>query len=99
MRKRLGVTATIFTCAVAGAVVPALASATGAHVCSGTAKSPGVLSGNYSSGVEVKGVCAVNNGLAHVIGTLRLRSGSALLAAFGEHHSRLMVSGDVNIGR
>jgi hypothetical protein len=97
MRKRIGITAAIFTSVLAGAVVPGLASATGPHVCSGTAKSPGVLSGKYKSGVDVKGVCAVNNGPAHVIGTLRLRPGSVLLAAFGAHHSRLTVSGDVNI--
>jgi hypothetical protein len=98
MRKQIGIGATIFACAVAGAVLPGLASATGPHVCSGTAKSPGVLSGNYRSGVDVKGVCVVNKGRAHVLGTLRLQPKSVLLAAFGMNHSRLTVSGDVNIG-
>jgi hypothetical protein len=99
MRKRLGIAAAMFTCVVAGAIVPGLASAKGPHVCSGTEKSPGVLSGKFTSGVEVKGVCTVNDGPARVIGTLQLEPGSVLVAAFGRHHSHLSVSGDVNINR
>ncbi len=97
MRKRMGIGATIFACVVAVALAPGLASATKTHVCSGTEKSPGVLSGTYNSPVEVKGYCTVNKGPATVAGRLRLMTGSVLLAAFGEHNSRLSVLGNLEI--
>jgi hypothetical protein len=55
------------------------------------------LKGTYRSGVVVKGVCAVNAGKAHVIGSLLVTKGSALGAAFGAHHSSLTVTGNVVI--
>ena len=93
MLKRMGIGATIFACAMASAVAPGLASAPVPHVCSGTKKSPGVLSGNYNSPVEIKGYCTVNKGPAQVAGRLHLLRGSVLLAAYGEHNSHLTVSG------
>ncbi|MGN6171193.1 MAG: hypothetical protein ACTHQQ_23945 [Solirubrobacteraceae bacterium] len=69
------------------------------HVCSGTFQKPGVLKGDYPNGVVVKGVCAVNSGKAHVVGTLTVTKGSALGAVFGLHHSRLKVSGNLVVGK
>jgi hypothetical protein len=69
------------------------------HVCNGTTSKPGVLTGRYRSGVVVKGFCEVNSGPAHVIGTLKLNRGSALIAAFGQKHSKLTVTGDVTVGQ
>ena len=43
------------------------ATSSARYVCSGTAKSPGLLAGTYSS-VVVRGVCAVNGGPAVVTG-------------------------------
>jgi hypothetical protein len=71
-----------------------------AHVCSGTAKSPGSLAGTFSF-VVVHGVCAVNAGPARVRHDLVISKGSALVALFalndvtGHGHSRLSVGGNV----
>jgi hypothetical protein len=80
--------------AIAGAGAAA-APAAGPFVCSGKFHTPGLLKGTYPSGVVVKGVCAVKSGQAHVIGTLTVTKGSALGAAFGAHHSRLTVTGNL----
>jgi hypothetical protein len=88
-----------------GLVAPGLASGRGPHICSGSLKKPGVLSGTHKHGVVIKGACAVNAGKARVIGTLTLRPGSVLIAAFGLNHrthhggSSLSVKGDVAVGR
>jgi hypothetical protein len=58
-----------------------------------------VLKGRYRNGVTVTGFCAVNQGPARVIGTLDLEPGSALAAAYGKHHSRLTVVGNVMVER
>ncbi len=79
------------------ALIPALASASGPHVCKGTAKKPGVLKGSYPDGVIVEGFCLVNRGAARVTGTVEVESDGALVAAFGNHHSRLTVLGDVTV--
>ena len=68
-------------------------------VCSGTFSSPGVLKGPYPDGVVVKGVCFVNEGKAHVTGTLTVSEGSALVALFGAHHSSLTVTGNLVLDR
>jgi hypothetical protein len=86
---------------------PGLAAADSTHICSGTDGSPGVLTGTYSATTEVavKGWCAVNAGQAKVEGTLTLRPGSVLLAAFalndttGEGTSGLTVLGNVVVQR
>jgi hypothetical protein len=49
--------------------------------------------------VVVKGLCEVNDGVAHVIGTLTLNSGSAMVAVFGMKHSKLTVDGNVAVGQ
>ncbi|HEY3947005.1 MAG TPA: hypothetical protein VGL78_17415 [Solirubrobacteraceae bacterium] len=69
------------------------------HVCSGSFSAPGVLKGAYPNGVVVKGVCFVNEGKAHVTGTLTVSEGSALVALFGAHHSSLTVTGNVVLDR
>jgi hypothetical protein len=90
-----------------GSVTAAGAAVTGhkpAAVCSGTPKSPGVLTGRFRSGVVVKGACEVNAGRAIVDGNLSLSPGSALLAAFarndktGKGSSSLTVRGGVRVG-
>lgn len=84
------------------ALTPGLVQArahSGPHPCIGTPSNPGVLSGNYSSGVVVSGFCAVNNGPAKVVGPLVLKPGSALIAAFGMKGSKLTVNGDVTVRR
>jgi len=79
---------------VAASSVP-VADAAGTHVCSGTPKSPGHLHGTFGD-VEVKGACAVDSGAAHVR-NVDVTKGSVLVAAFGQHHSSLSVSGDVKV--
>lgn len=61
--------------------IPAAAHEGGAHSCSGTFTSPGVLAGRFES-VVVKGVCAVNGGAAIVEGDLTVARGGLILAAF-----------------
>lgn len=108
MRRTTMVLAVAGAIAAAMAAVPALAPAhrsAAPHTCSGSAASPGVLSGNERSGVVVKGFCLVNSGTAHVFGTLTLRPGSALIAAYGldratgKPGSKLLVTGDVAVDR
>lgn len=62
---------------------PAVAQSVAHNTCTGTAKSPGVITGTYWSDVTVRGDCAVNAGEAVIHGNLTLASGSALVAAFG----------------
>jgi hypothetical protein len=84
------------------ALLPGIAPASSQkapHVCQGTASKPGVLTGRYGSGVVVNGVCQVNSGPATVTGTLKLDSGSVLIAAFGKKGSKLTVKGGVTVGQ
>jgi len=73
------------------------------QTCAGTIAKPGVLAGAYRHDVSVEGVCAVNAGHAVVHGTLTVRSGSLLLAAFGRNDktgsggSSLTVVGDLRV--
>jgi hypothetical protein len=75
------------------------------HLCAGTARHPGVLAGTYRSNVVVKGICKVEYGPAHVLGTLMLTRGSVLLAAYGRDDktdrgsSTLTVRRDIQVGR
>jgi hypothetical protein len=92
--------------AVAAGLVLAVAGASAAanpaakpHVCSGTFTKPGVLKGGYPNGVVVKGICEVNSGKAHVVGTLTVTKGSGLAAVFGLHHSSLKVSGNLVVDK
>ena len=82
-----------------GLAVNALLGAPKPQVCSGSFTKPGVLKGAYPDGVVVKGVCFVNDGKAHVTGTLTVTKGSVLAAAFGEHHSSLTVTGNLVVDR
>jgi len=72
-------------------------------ICVGTTDAPGVLSGNYRSGVIIKGFCTVNDGPATIHGKLILAPGSALIAAYalndltGKGTSSLTVLGNVSV--
>ncbi len=63
-------------------------------ICRGTAHHPGLLLGTYWD-VIVRGVCAVNRGPVVVQHNLWVGGGSTLLAAYGRHHSRLIVDRDI----
>ncbi len=88
-----------------GALSSGTAAAAGPPLCVGTPTAPGVLAGDYGSGVTIEGVCAVNAGVAVVHGTLNITAGSALVAAFalndvrGKGISRLTVLGNVNVSK
>jgi hypothetical protein len=101
--RRIASVGAVLTAGAFLAITPGLvlASARSApHTCSGTLSKPGVLkAGRYDSGVTVKGVCEVNDGVAHVVGPLQLGSGSTMIAAFGMHKSKLTVDGNVTVDK
>ena len=101
--RRIASVSAVLTVGAVLAVMPGLvlaSSRNSPHTCTGTPTKPGVLkAGSYSSGVVVKGLCEVNDGVAHVIGPLTLNSGSAMIAAYGMKHSKLTVDGNVTVGR
>ncbi len=74
-----------------------------AAVCSGTSAAPGILSGSYSHGVHVSGICEVNAGRAQVRGNLTVLPGASLLAEYALNDrthsgaSSLQVSGSVYV--
>ncbi len=84
---------------------PGVASAASTQVCQSTDGHPGVLAGNYSGDVLVKGLCVVNSGPVHIHGSLTLSEGSALAAIFalnvtnGKANSRLEVRGNIRVER
>src|SRR3984957_3502102 len=63
-------------------------------ICRGSVHHPGTLLGTYWT-VIVRGVCAVDRGPVVVQHNVWVSHGSTLLAAFGRHHSRLIVERDV----
>jgi hypothetical protein len=79
-------------------------AAPGWYVCSGTARSPGVLTGNFAR-VLVRGRCVVNAGPAYVRGPLIIAPHGTLVAAFalndttGRGSSNLRVGGDLTVLR
>jgi hypothetical protein len=85
------------------ALSPGTASAARRPVCVGTTAQPGVLAGNYRSGVKIEGICTVSGGLTVVHGKLLITANSALVAAFalndltGKGSSRLTVLGGVAV--
>lgn len=90
---------------VAISAAPAQAKSHHPFRCSGTSAKPGVLTGKQRHGVIVEGLCEVNSGAARVTGTVKLKPGATLLAAYGLNHktgkpgSSLTVKGDVIVGR
>lgn len=64
------------------------------HVCHGTNQNPGVLVG-LNLNVIVRGVCLVNHGPVNVAHDVIVLPNSTLVAAFGRHGSRLIVSGNI----
>ncbi len=100
----VGVSGLLLT-SVVGLLVgsPGSASAARQPLCVGTVQAPGVLAGDYRSGVTIRGACTVNHGVAIVHGTLTLAPGSALIAAFalndatGKGHSELRVFGNIQV--
>lgn len=96
--RRIAFLAVLVTGGAFLALMPGLVQASAPkapHKCSGTATKPGVLKGRYTSGVLVTGLCEVNAGPAHVIGTVTVAKNAALGAAFGLHHSALKISGNL----
>lgn len=101
-----GVSALVVSTLVGTLAVSATPAAASSRrpICVGTAQSPGVLAGNYRSGVVIDGVSAVNQGAATVHGTLSITPGSALVAAFalndatGKGSSKLTVIGRIHVG-
>jgi hypothetical protein len=89
------------TVVATAAVSPGVASAAQRPLCVGTAAAPGVLAGNYRSGVRIEGFCTVNGGATVVRGRLTISANSALIAAFalndltGKGSSKLTVLGGI----
>jgi hypothetical protein len=81
----------------AGAASAAPAGGGGPYVCSGTPKSPGVLTGRHSS-VIVSGTCVVNSGRAFVRGNVVVTPGSVLLAAFARNAATGRGTSNLNVG-
>jgi hypothetical protein len=109
MLRRTGASLAAFV--LVAAIVPGLALAKGSkhsgkghkgpHLCSGTATAPGTLFGTYAHGVVVKGYCEAT-AETQINGQLKLRSGSALFAAFGSLNPTapvFTVRGSVVVGR
>ncbi len=64
------------------------------HVCHGTFRRPGILTGlNFD--VIVRGLCLVNAGPVQVAHDVIVTRGSSLIADFGRHHSRISVGDDI----
>lgn len=93
-----------FSALAAAGTASASTAARGWHVCSGTARSPGVLAGNFAR-VLVRGRCVVNAGPAYVQGLLTIAPHGTLVAAFalndttGRGNSNLRVGGDLTVKR
>jgi hypothetical protein len=96
--KRLSAAIAVTGTLLGGLALPA-ASASAAPtwstvVCRGTATRPGQLVGTYWN-VIVRGVCAVSRGPVLVQRNVWIGQGSALLAAYGLHHSHLVVNRNI----
>ncbi len=79
----------------AGPVIAASAAPTwSTFVCHGSFHKPGHLVGRYWN-VVVRGTCVVDRGPALVQRNIWVGKNSNLIAAFGRHHSRLIVKRDI----
>ena len=68
------------------------------HVCHGTFRRPGILTGlNFD--VIVRGLCLVNAGPVSVEHDVIVTRGSSLIADFGRHNSRISVADDIIVHR
>jgi hypothetical protein len=81
----LGLSGLLAALAVGPAQAASASRAAAAQTCTGTATTPGVLTGTYAANVIVKGVCAVNAGQAVVKGNLTIAPGGAVLAIFARN--------------
>lgn len=91
----IATTGTVLGLLAGGTATSALAApAWRTHVCHGTIRHPGVLVG-LNLNVVVRGLCLVNHGPVSVSHDVLILPGSALIAAFGQHGSRLIVSGNI----
>ena len=89
-------------CLLAGVLAPGTALAS-PPICGTLHGPPGTLAGTYSSNVIIEGTCNVNAGPATVRGSITIRPGGQLLAAFALDHrsttprstSRLLVNGNI----
>lgn len=81
------------------------ATAKPVKVCNGTLKKPGVLVGNVSMNVVVKGGCEVKNGSATVKGSVTVTRGSTFAAVSGHNdkttqgHSNLTITGSLKVDK
>ena len=97
--------AAVLTSGAALATSSASVAATGkpVKVCKGTLKKPGVLVGQVSANVVVKGACAVKDGSATVKGSVTVTRGSTFLAISGHNdrihrgHSNLIIIGNLDV--
>jgi hypothetical protein len=64
------------------------------HVCHGTLKHPGELTG-LNLDVIVRGLCLVRRGPVAVSRNVIITRGSSLIAAFGRHNTRMSVAGNI----
>lgn len=106
---------TAYACAAAAVLTSGAALATSSasvaatakpvKVCRGTLKKPGVLVGNVSMNVVVKGGCEVKNGSATVKGSVTVTRGSTLAAVSGQNdktgkgHSNLTITGSLKVDK
>ncbi len=64
------------------------------HVCHGTSRHPGELTG-LNLDVIVRGICLVRLGPVAVSRNIIITRRSSLIAAFGRHHTRISVAGSI----
>ncbi len=101
LRRYKGVPVTIATAgtmlgmlALAPATTAVAAPSWRTHVCHGTNRHPGELVG-VNLDVIVRGVCLVRHGPVAVSRNIIITRHSALIAAFGRHHTRIRVAGSI----
>jgi len=70
----------------------------GTSTCTGTLDNPGELAGFYEN-LDIKGVCAVQNGPVQVLGNLTVEPNASLNAVFGLKNSNLTVWGNMNVDK
>jgi hypothetical protein len=70
----------------------------GTSTCTGTLDNPGELTGFYEN-LDIKGVCAVQNGPVQVLGNLTVEPNASLNAVFGLKNSNLTVWGNMNVDK
>ena len=80
--------------AMGPAATAGVAPAWRTHVCHGTNRHPGELTG-LNLDVIVRGICVVRRGPVAVSRNIIITRHSVLIAAFGRHHTRISVAGSI----